>query len=232
MRNAIGRALAIAVVLVIASQGAALAQGRGNSGLPAGPGNPLASLQQQIDALAARVAELEGGAGSQSALMWINHFDFLPGDTDVVTSFNSTSSGVGGGLTGLVIQSTTPGQNSTAGGNKVVHLALEVAPGWLIRSVRVCYELSDARSYISQIRLAQVQNPPSTALVLLDDGTDLVDPGPVCVNSTALPAGFEVDPSTGSVLLSLRVNFDAAGIIGAGADRIVLRAVGLNLFKP
>jgi len=223
MKSTIARALAAGAVLMIVFQGAALAQGRGQSGLPEGPGNPLASLQAQIDALTA----------SRSALMWINHFDFLPGQTDVVTSFNATSSGVGGGLTGLVIQSTTAGETSITGGNKVVHLAAaEVPPGWLIRSVRVCYELSDARSYISQIRLAQVQDPPSSALVLLDDGLDLVNPGPVCVDSAALPAGFEIDPSAGSVLLSLRVNFDAAGIIGAGNDRIVLRAVGLNLFRP
>jgi hypothetical protein len=220
MRNALARALAAAAALVIVFQASALAQGRGQSGLPPGPGNPLASLQEQIDALTA----------SRTALVWINHFDFLPGVPDVVTSFNSTSSGLG--LTGLVIQSTTAGETSIAGGNKVVHRALEVAPGWLIRSVRVCYELSDARSFISQIRLAQVQDPPSTALVLLDDGLDLVNPGPVCVDSAALPAGFEIDPSAGSVLLSLRVNFDAAGIIGAGDDRVVLRAVGLNLFKP
>jgi hypothetical protein len=234
MRNAVARALAIAaalVVLVVASQGAVLAQGRGQSGLPAGPGNPFASLQQQIDALSARLATLEGGSGSQSTVMWINHLDFLAGDTDVVTSFNATSSGVGGGLSGLIIQSTTAGENSVSGGNKVVELGLEVPPGWLLRGVRVCYELSDARSFISQIRLAQVQDPPAIALVFLDDGMDLIDPGPVCVDSAQL-TGSEIDPSVGSVLLSLRVNFDAAGILGAGSDRIVLRGVGLHLFKP
>jgi len=162
--------------------------------------------------------------------MWINHLDFLAGNTDVVTSFNATSSGVGGGLSGLIIQSTTAGEDSVSGGNKVVELGLEVPPGWLLRGVRVCYELSDARSFISQIRLAQVQDPPATALVHLDDATDLVAPGPVCVDSAQL-TGSEIDPSVGSVLLSLRVNFDAAGIIGTGADRIVLRSVGLHLFK-
>jgi hypothetical protein len=231
MRNALARALAIVAALVLASQGAALAQGRGQSGLPPGPGNPFASLQQQIDALSARVAELEAGSASQSAVMWINHLDFLAGDTDVVTSFNATSSGVGGGLSGLIIQSTTAGENSVSGGNKVVELGLEVPPGWLLRGVRVCYELSNARSFISQIRLAQVQDPPVIALVHLDDATDLVNPGPVCVDSAQL-TGSETDPSVGSVLLSLRVNFDAAGILGAGADRIVLRGVGLHLFKP
>ena len=31
--------------------------------------------------------------------MWISHFDLLPGDASVLTSFNAISSGVGGGPT-------------------------------------------------------------------------------------------------------------------------------------
>jgi len=201
------------------------------TGLLADWGSELAVVLKELEEKRARVAELEAGSASQSAVMWINHLDFLAGDTDVVTSFNATSSGVGGGLSGLIIQSTTAGENSVSGGNKVVELGLEVPPGWLLRGVRVCYELSNARSFISQIRLAQVQDPPAIALVHLDDATDLVNPGPVCVDSAQL-TGSETDRSVGSVLLSLRVNFDAAGILGAGADRIVLRGVGLHLFKP
>ena len=47
----------------------------------------------------------------RTALMWINHFDLLPGDPSVFTSFNAISSGVGGGLTGLVIQYDTTGRS-------------------------------------------------------------------------------------------------------------------------
>lgn len=155
----------------------------------------------------------------RKTVMWVNHFDLLPGDSSVLTSFNAVSSGVGGGLTGLVIQSTTTGQNAPSGGNKVVHMGLQVPPGFLIRGVRVCYELSNKRSFISQIRLAQVQNPPSSAGVLLDDGTDLTNPGPICVDS----ATTSVNPVTGAVLISLRVNF------GNTADKIVVRALGLIL---
>src|SRR5215510_10519622 len=118
-------------------------------------------------------------------IMWVNHFDLLPGDPSVKTSFNAVSSGVGGGLTALVIQSTTTGEIAQGGGNKVVHMGLEVPPGYSIRGVRVCYELSNKRSFISQIRLSQVQTPPQTALVLLDDGTDQTNPGPICVDSAA-----------------------------------------------
>jgi hypothetical protein len=85
--------------------------------------------------------------------------------------------------------------------------------------VRVCYELSNRRSFITQIRLAQVNDPPSSATVMLDDGTDQTAVGPICVNSTTTT----VDPSRGEVLLSLRVNF------GNTSDKIVVRALGLHL---
>jgi len=157
--------------------------------------------------------------GRRKTIMWVNHLDLLAGDPSVITSFNAISSGVGGGLSGLIIQSTTTGDTAPSGGNKVVEMGLEVPPGFIIKGVRVCYELSNRRSFITQIRLAQVQDPPSSALVLLDDGADQTNPGPVCVDS----APATVDPSLGSVLLSLRVNF------GNTSDRIVVRALGLHL---
>jgi len=153
--------------------------------------------------------------------MWIDHLVFLPGDPSVQTSFNAVNSGVGGGLSGLIITSSTLGDEAQGGGNKVVETALEVPPGFQIVSVRVCYENSNPRSFITQTRLAQVQNPPSTAIVLLDDPTHLNAAGPVCVNSQPTL----VNPAKGSVLLDLRVNF------GDTTDKIVLRAVGLNLVK-
>ena len=155
----------------------------------------------------------------KKTVMWINHFDLLPGDSSVTTTFNAINSGVGGGLTGLVIQSTTTGENAPGGGNKVVHMGLQVPLGYLIKGVRVCYELTSKKSFISQIRLAQIQNPPSSAAVQLDDGTDQTNPGPICIDSAAT----SVDPSLGEVLLSLRVNF------GDTKDKIVVRALGLIL---
>ena len=152
-------------------------------------------------------------------IMWVNHFDLLPGDSSVTTSFNAVSSGVGGGLTGLVIHSSTTGEVATGGGNKVVHMGLQVPPGFLVKGVRVCYELSNKRSFISQIRLAQVQTPPQSATVMLDDGTDHTNPGPICVDSAAAT----IDPVVGELLLSLRVKFGDTG------DRIVVRALGLHL---
>ncbi len=141
----------------------------------------------------------------QTGIMWINHLDLLPGDSSVITSFNAVSSGVGGGLSGLIIMSNTTGDT-----------------GFLITGVRVCYELSNARSFIDQIRLSQVQDPPGTALVQLDEATHLVNPGPVCVDS----APTTVNPELGAVRLDLRVNF------GDTSDKIVVRAVGLHLEEP
>jgi hypothetical protein len=151
--------------------------------------------------------------------MWIDHLALLPGDPSVLTSFNAINSGVGSGLSGLVIQSTTTGDTSPGGGNKVLETAVEVPPKSKIKGVRVCFEYSNNRSFIDQIRLAQVQSPPSSALVLLDDATPQNQAGPVCVDS--LPTS--VDPANGPVLLSLRLNFADT------SDKIVIRGLGLHL---
>jgi hypothetical protein len=156
---------------------------------------------------------------SRGEVMWIDHFSLLPGDPSVTTSFNAISSGVGGGLTALVVHSSTTGEIAQGGGNKVVHTALEVPPHYNVVGVRICYELTSKRSFISQVRIAQVQNPPGTANVLLDDPTNHTNPGPVCVDVKS-PT---IDPRPGALLLSLRVNF------GNTADRIAIRAVGLHL---
>src|SRR2546428_6332640 len=139
----------------------------------------------------------------QTGIMWINHLELLPGDSSV-------------------IMSNTTGDTATGGGNKVVEKGLQVPPGFLITGVRVCYELSNARSFIDRIRLSQVQDPPGTALVQVDDATHLVNPGPVCVDS----APTTVNPELGAVRLDLRVNF------GDTSDKIVVRAVGLHLEEP
>ena len=60
-------------------------------------------------------------------------------------------------------------------------------------------QLSNARSFIDQIRLSQVQDPPGTALVQVDDATHLVNSGPVCVDS----APTTVNPELGAVRLDL-----------------------------
>jgi hypothetical protein len=154
-----------------------------------------------------------------TGVMWVNHLSLLPGDETVSTFYNAITSGIGDGLSGLVIGSTTPGETSPGGGNKVVETALQVHPETVIIGVRICYELSNSTSFISQIRLSQVQDPPRTALVILDDPTDLNNPGPTCVNSQET----SVNATQGPILLSLRLNF------GSTSDLIVIRGLGLLL---
>ena len=125
------------------------------------------------------------GHARRTRLLWLDHFGLLPGSPELTTSYRSTSScpGFSSCLTGLVVESSTPGDRFLDGGNKVVHMAAGVPPGWDVTGVRLCYELSSSTSFVTQVRLAQVQDPPATAVVLLDDGTDLTATGPVCVNS-------------------------------------------------
>jgi hypothetical protein len=150
-------------------------------------------------------------------VLWVNPLDLLPGDPSVTTSNDAVSSGVGGGLAGLVIESSTIGEQTTGGGNKVVWMGLQVPPEWDVTGVRVCYELSDPRSFISQIRLAQLQDPPASTAVLLDDPTDLTAMGPVCVDSQSTI----IHPEAGALFIDLRVFF------GDTTDRIVVRGLGL-----
>jgi len=180
-----------------------------------------------IGLAAPRAALARGGhpgeGKGEMRVQWVNHFDLLSGDPSVTkTSSLSTNSGVGGGLTALVITSSTTGNTDSFGGNKVVQKALELQPKTRIVGVRLCYELSDpgpSGSFVDQIRLAQIQDPPATALVLLDDATAQNASGPTCVNSALVSPPIRA--KDGSILLSLRVNFSNT------ADLIAVRAVGL-----
>lgn len=152
--------------------------------------------------------------------VWTNHLDFLPGDPSINTSFNAINSGVGSGLSGLIVTSTTLGSTAPNGGNKVIEKGLDIPPGYLLTGIRLCYQSSNSRTFLSQIRLAQLTNPPTSAIVRLDDARlQLRAAGPVCLNSRAVT----VNQTAGAVRLSLRFNF------GSTSDRFVLRGVGLLL---
>jgi hypothetical protein len=167
------------------------------------------------------------GTGLSSAqadtTQWINHFDLLSGNPrELFLTTNSTSSGVGGGLTGVVARSSSVGEVFSDNGNKVVQMALNLPPqpaGITIRGIRVCYESTNTATYVSQIRLAEVQNPPSTASVKFDDPTDLTVAGPNCVTSKVA----NVAVGNGPLLLSLRLFF------GNTNDAIVIRGLGVIL---
>ena len=147
---------------------------------------------------------------SKKSLMWINHLGFLPGDPSVQVSFNAIQD------LGLTITSTSLGDTAPGGGNKGIETAVQVPPDYIIKGVRVCYNYVGQGSFITQIRLAQTQNPPTFAYVRLDDAKDQTAPGPICVNSTETT----VNPAQGPVLLNFRLNFldlrDEIKLLGTG----------------
>jgi hypothetical protein len=117
------------------------------------------------------------------------------------------------GSVGNTLRVTT----SAVGDLQWLSLPLLVQDNLLIKAVKVCYDLSNESSYISQVRLAEETVPPS-ALVQHDDGTDLTSTDPVCIES----AVGNYQP-TGAVTLSLRLNFaDTAHRIDIGAIGLVV----------
>lgn len=88
-------------------------------------------------------------------VMWIDHLSLLAENPSVQVSFNAVSSGVGSGLSGLVVQSTTIG-DTAAGGQQGCLDSTRGAPRFKVTGVRVCYENSNPRTFIDQVRLAQV----------------------------------------------------------------------------
>lgn len=188
---------------------------------PASP--PIRANAAAASVLQASVPQAPYQAGGVAeTTMWINYLDQLPGDPSVQESFNAVSSGVGAGLSGLIVTSTTTGDVASPGGDKVVAMVLSVPPGLSITAVTVCYEVQNMTAWpttIDQIRIAQLQDPPTRTLVLLDDATAQPSPGPVCTES--LQSETPIDPSAGSLELSLRLNFASA------SDRIVIRGLGL-----
>jgi hypothetical protein len=86
--------------------------------------------------------------------------------------------------------------------------------------VTLCYDLSNASSFISQVRITEETLPPA-APIRHDDGADLTSTAPVCVESQV----GNLQPA-GAMTLALRLNFaNTAHIIDIGA-------VGLTLGTP
>jgi hypothetical protein len=152
-------------------------------------------------------------------VQWLSHFNLLPGDSSVTVTYNAVSSGVGSGLTGLVVHSSTTGDVANGGGNKVVEIAGGPMPGYHVTGVRLCYENSSTSTFVDDIRLAQVQDPPSVASVALDDTTPQNLAGPHCYDSQKV----DIDPATGTILLDLRVDFASTD------DVIVIRGLGFHV---
>ncbi len=145
--------------------------------------------------------------------MWINHLDLRTADATLQMSVSSGAQFVSDSL---IIGSTSVGDK------KWVVKALEVPPGYNVTGVLFCYQLSTPKSFISQIRLGQLQDPPVNWLVLHDDATGWTSAKPVCEKS-AIGSGPSIDSWKRTVTLSLRLNFNNTN------DKIAIIALGLLL---
>jgi hypothetical protein len=110
----------------------------------------------------------------------------------------------------------------TPGAFKWISMSLRLPENITVDKVIVCYQVSNARSFISQIRLSEMATPDH-ALVLYDDPTRLQSTTPVCYSSVT---GGIAPASGAAVALELRLNFQNT------ADKIFLGAVGVAVREP
>ena len=170
----------------------------------------LNSLNASVNALNVKVANFEAVA-PKARLLWISHLDARPREAHGLTTSNGTPIGA---TSGFVIRPTT------AGVDRVLEQGLQVPPGFAIKRIAICYQVSNLASFISHIKLTQLTGPDSYSEVLNDPG-DKTSTSATCVDSTDAPA--LIDPNQGPVRLNLGVTFTSM------TDLIMIRAIGLYL---
>jgi hypothetical protein len=168
------------------------------------------SLNASVNALSVRVANFEAAA-PKAGLLWISHLDARPREAHGLTTSNGTPIGA---TSGFVIRPTT------AGTDRVLEQGLQVPPGFAVKRIAICYQVSNVASFISHIKLTQLNGPDSYSEVLNDPG-DKTSTSATCVDSMDAPA--LVDPNQGPVRLNLGVTFTSM------TDLIMIRAIGLYL---
>jgi hypothetical protein len=144
---------------------------------------------------------------ARAETLWINPvtaINYNEPDLDVTI--------VNGGT--IEVRSTDPGTRQG------LHIPYAMPTGIEINSVDLCYSLSDAGSFITQVRLAELRES-NVAGVKYDDPTDLTDPGPSCITTM----NRFVDPS-GYITLSIIMEFEDTN------DWIRIGGLGLNFNRP
>src|SRR5229473_8259455 len=106
---------------------------------------------------------------------WLSPTGYVTGDPTLQISYASVSH------PGTIVTCTSPGDL------KWVSIGLPLPQNITIDQVTVCYELSNAQSFISQVRLVEMTTP-NLAVVRHDDATDLKSMSPTCYSSQV--AGF------------------------------------------
>lgn len=93
--------------------------------------------------------------------LWLSPIDFVTGDSTLKLSFPSVKHPA------VEVKSKKPGDL------KWVYMGLRLPPCSAIKAVRICYQLENSRSFISQVRLTEMQTPEQ-ALVRHDDPIDFL----------------------------------------------------------
>ena len=137
--------------------------------------------------------------------IWLSPAGFVTGDPTLRVNYPFVSH------PSTIVSCTAPGDF------KWISMGLRLPPDSQIDEVVICYEVSNVRSFIAQVRLAEITTP-DRATVIHDDPARLTSTTPTSYASTV--AG--VVPS-GAVTLQLRLNFQDA------SDEILLGAVGINI---
>ena len=137
--------------------------------------------------------------------LWVSPTDWVSGEATLRINYPS------------VERPATEITTTARGDLKWVFLGLHLPPCTEIKAVRINYQVSNSRSFISQVRLTEMTTP-DRALVRHDDPTDLTSVNPTCYVSEVANLRAE-----GAMTLALRLNF------GNRADKIILGAVGVDL---
>lgn len=156
------------------------------------------TLEGKATTLENKVAALENPTLADS-VVWTSPLGFISLDGSL--SLNHSAGGES-----LEIKSASPGDQ------KRISLPLQSYSHKKIKKVTVCYKLSSAASFITQLQLNELTQPP-VATAKHDDGTNLTITGGQCYESG--PVSLQ---PTGALNLVLRFDFaNTTDIISIGA---------------
>jgi hypothetical protein len=139
-------------------------------------------------------------------ILWLSPTDFVTGEESLTLSYPSVTHPA------VLVKARTRGDS------KWIYLGLRVPLYHDIQAIHVCYQLSNRRSFISEVQLVEMQTPDQS-VVRHDDATDLLSTRPASYRSPLVRA---FRPGA-AVSLALRLNF------GNVADTITLGAIGMEV---
>lgn len=205
LRNGIG----VVGALAAGTTGASSAEAALSAPPPDGIGTPLAD--EQMQAMAPALSML---ATSQDERLWLSPTDYVSGDTALQISYPATN------RAWTVVTSTTAG-------NFWISLALRLPEGVRIDSITVGYQVLNPVSFISEVRLVEM-DAPNQVSIIHRDLTALNSIAP-----TMYVSSVNKTPSAGkAVMLMLQLTYQFTRTSAAPQHAIRLGAVGITFTRP